>query len=188
MKVPTYFDEWYGGKKPRRIDFNLSVSPDCMMAVGFIALQWAALGSTLQFQINFKSRFDGVPSNLGSATVRREAKYQIQHLRALGPHLYKGSRDTAAKEFDAILSDIDRLKGVRDKLVHGTYSENDNRDPNELTVHYKGRKSTMKLAYLHKVAVEIGQANAALMQFDQWANYHQARAQLAAFPGPDPQP
>lgn len=172
------FLDRYSGKKPPDPGFNIALSSHVLMMIGHIVAQWAALCVIIKFKVSFARGSPDVPENLRKIHVRSETKYQIDYLRKTGPHVYANTRPKAAREFDAIMGTIGRLKGDRDALVHGTFAIADNKDPNAITVQYKRKKITFSPDDLTRIAHEIGRMSGFLMEFDTWANYEMYRSLL----------
>ena len=169
----------YSGPKPPELGFNVVISPAALALIGHIVAQWSALADTMwsaladtiKFRVSFMRGHPGVPPELRKEHVRSETKYKIAYIEKLGEAIYPKERKGAEKEFSKLISRINRLKGHKDALVHGTFALVDNKDPNVVVVHYKKKKIRFTIARLTEIGREIGIANGSLIEFDQWVGH-----------------
>jgi hypothetical protein len=166
----AYIKKKLGGPLEKH-HFRISASPPCIQAVGYIALQWAALMATIELQLRILGSFPEVPKELYSRPLRKEATYQISRFIEIGQYYYRDKREgEALRHFDRLASTIDRTKGDRDRLVHGTYAQMDNPDPSILVVYYKEKRHRYPIKRLLKIAHEISICNGTLMHLWEWAD------------------
>lgn len=166
----------YSGPKPRVIGFTMSVTPEAMALIGHIVVQWGHLIEHIQLQIKFKGKLPQVSPELRERKMRHEATQQIKHLRDIAAELYVNERPTAVAEFNRLLDEILKLKDTRDAMVHGTFALADNKDPNIVGVHFRGKTLAFSLTTLKQTAEKIGLATGTLLEFDSWVNYEKTRA------------
>jgi hypothetical protein len=172
MDHPTIkrFEKLAVADKPEPGGFNISLSPDAIFAIGLIMLQWAALYESIKFSIDMLRGHPTIPDDLRAYNPDKRQKTNLTYLRELGRYAYADAREGAARMFDRNICHIFAFKNDRDKLAHGTFALNDNKDFDGVRGTYEGRKFNLSAKRIRNVAEGISRCHGLLFNFDMWVH------------------
>lgn len=164
------FDDLIASKEPKPGRIHIPVTPQAMLLIGYIIVQWGHLQETIEFEIV------RMPPAHPYPPIRYETKYKVAHLQQIAPQLLANARPGA---LDLYLRNLNRIlnhRGMRDALTHGSYSLQDNEGFEGAVVQYKRHKYRLKYARLSQIGDEIGQCAAFLFNFWDWVHAERGRA------------
>jgi hypothetical protein len=164
------FDDLIASKGPKAGRFHIPVTAQAMLLIGYVIVQWGNLQHTIDFEIV------RLPPDPAGKPIRHETKYKVGHLRAVAPRYLADARPNALQLYLRNLDQIERHKGIRDALAHGSYSVVDNEGFPGAVVQYKAHKIRLPYQTMQKVGDEIGQSTAFLFNFWDWVHAEQGRA------------
>jgi hypothetical protein len=171
----------FSGPKPPRHAMNVPLDAEMLSYIGLIIVQWTNVCTLIQQEMSLLSPDHAVPLDLRAGPLRREMKYEIEHLKKLAGYVYQGGRAGGLDLYFRNLDKIMQIKDLRDGLAHGEYHASKNYDPSVLVVMFRGEFRRYTRQRLASISYAAGETAAFLLNFSSWHFYENQKIGMEAF-------